>query len=63
MNGCAVSWAIHKEACNTLSTSEAEYVAMSDYAQELEWFRLYLAELGLKAIAYPHKIGPIRSRK
>lgn len=42
----SVSWASRKQACVTTSTMEAEYVALSEAAQETTWLRRLLAELG-----------------
>eukprot|EP00171_Calliarthron_tuberculosum_P023139 IDg23139t1 len=36
VNDVAVSWASHKQTCTALSTAEAEYVAMSECAQEIK---------------------------
>lgn len=47
VNGCAVSLSSHKQSCNAISATEAEYVAMSECAQEVKWFRLLLAEIGM----------------
>ena len=42
----SVSWASRKQACVATSTMEAEYVALSEAAQEATWLRRLLAELG-----------------
>lgn len=47
VNGCAVSWSSHKQGRIAISTTEAEYVAMSECSQEVKWFRLLLAEIGM----------------
>ena len=47
VGGTPVTWASHKQSCNSLSTAESEYVALSECCQELEWIRLFLAEVGI----------------
>ena len=44
----AISWASKKQPTVTLSTTEAEYRAMSVAAQEAIWLRLLLNEIGYK---------------
>ncbi len=48
MNGGAITWGSQKQHCTSLSTSEAEYVALSECCQEMKWLRLFLAEIGEK---------------
>ncbi|XP_058445651.1 uncharacterized protein LOC131426903 [Malaya genurostris] len=45
-----VSWASRKQSCVTLSTMEAEYVALSEAAHEVVWLRNLLKELGQEQI-------------
>ena len=47
LSGAATTWLSRKQPTVTLSTSEAEYVAMSSAAQEIIWLRSLLNELGL----------------
>jgi hypothetical protein len=46
LNDSLISWRSKKQDCTALSTTEAEYVAMSLAAQELIYFRGLLSELG-----------------
>lgn len=41
-----VSWRSHKQESVALSTAEAEYIALSSAAQEAEWIRRLVSELG-----------------
>lgn len=45
LGGAAVSWGSRKQNCVTMSTMEAEYVALSEAAQEAVWLRRLLCEL------------------
>lgn len=47
LNGGAVSWLSRKQATVALSTTEAEYVALSQAAQEGTWLRRLLSDLGM----------------
>ena len=49
--GGAVSWLSKKQAVVALSTSEAEYVALSTAAQEAVWFQKLFANLHMQAEA------------
>ena len=46
LSGGAISWMSKKQAVVALSTSEAEYIALSSATQEAVWLRRLLAELG-----------------
>ncbi|XP_062550086.1 uncharacterized protein LOC134214792 [Armigeres subalbatus] len=46
LNGAAVSWASRRQDCVTLSTTEAEYVALTETCQEIVWLRRLLEDLG-----------------
>ena len=46
MVGGPISWASKKQATVALSTSEAEYVALSSATQEVIWLRRLLTDLG-----------------
>ena len=39
VSGAAVSWRSKKQACETLSTAEAKYMALASAAQEAVWMR------------------------
>lgn len=41
-NGGAIAWACRKQSCVTLSTTEAEYVALAEASQETIWIRRLL---------------------
>uniref|UniRef100_A0AAG5DUF4 Copia protein n=1 Tax=Anopheles atroparvus TaxID=41427 RepID=A0AAG5DUF4_ANOAO len=45
VNGGTVSWACRKQNCVSLSTTEAELIALSEATQEAIWLRLLLKEL------------------
>ena len=46
LNGGAISWKSKKQDCVSLSTAEAEYVALSSAAQESVWLKKLITELG-----------------
>ena len=48
INGCIVSWVSKKQTTIALSTTEAEYMAMSAATQEIKWVNQLLEELNLK---------------
>lgn len=41
-----IAWVSHKQACVSLSSMEAEYVALSEACQELLWLRRLMEDLG-----------------
>ena len=45
IGGFAVSWRSNKQSCVALSTTEAEYVALSSVAQEAVWMCKLIADL------------------
>jgi hypothetical protein len=45
-NGAAISWASRKQKCVTLSSMEAEYVALSEACQEVVWLRELFGDFG-----------------
>ncbi len=47
LNGGPVSWCSKKQPTMALSSSEAEYIALTLAAKEVTWLRLLLTELGL----------------
>jgi hypothetical protein len=51
-SGGAVSWQSRLHKCVTLSTIEAEYIAIIEAAKELLWMKKFLQELGLKQERY-----------
>jgi hypothetical protein len=48
MFGGIVSWCCRKQNCVALSSSEAEYIALSETSKEIIWMRRVLEELGYK---------------
>ena len=48
MSGGTISWLSKRQPSVTLSTAEAEYVALSTATQEAVWLRRMLAELQVK---------------
>ena len=47
LNGGPISWRSKKQATVALSSTEAEYVALTLAAKEATWLRLLLTEIGL----------------
>ncbi|KAG5864328.1 hypothetical protein JTB14_036882 [Gonioctena quinquepunctata] len=45
--GAPVTWSSHLQKCVSRSTTESEYIAASDAAQEISWLRIFLRELGI----------------
>ena len=52
LSGSSISWRSTKQPIVTCSTTEAEYVALSEAAREATWLRTMLYELGFACI-YP----------
>jgi hypothetical protein len=50
MANAAVSWCAKKQDCNTLSSAEAEYVALCSATKEIVWLRQVLNELGFEQL-------------
>ena len=48
IGNCTVSWRSRKQSIIALSTTEAEYVALCDAAQEAVWLRRLLGDIGFK---------------
>ena len=45
MNGGTVSWKISKQSTTADSTTEAEYIAVSEAAKEVVWIKKFITEL------------------
>lgn len=45
LNGCAVSWSCKKQACVALSSTEAEFIALSETCKEAIWLRKLLEDM------------------
>ena len=48
IDGTAVSWMSKLQKCVALSSTEAEYVAITEAGKEMIWMTDYLEELGMK---------------
>uniref|UniRef100_A0A803MF12 CCHC-type domain-containing protein n=1 Tax=Chenopodium quinoa TaxID=63459 RepID=A0A803MF12_CHEQI len=48
IGGTAISWMSKLQKCVSMSTTEAEYVAMSEAGKEMEWLKGFLEEMGMK---------------
>ena len=48
--GAPVSWAARRQQIVTLSSTEAEYVALTEAAQEAIWLRRLLEEIGVQGV-------------
>ena len=48
----AISWQSKLQKCVALSTTEAEYIAMTEACKDLLWLKEFLQELGLKQEKY-----------
>ena len=48
LGGTAVSWGSHLQKIVALSTTEAEYVAVTEASKEMVWLQSFLEELGKK---------------
>lgn len=51
-SGGAVSWQSRLQKCVALSTTEAEYIAITEASKELLWMKKFLQELGLEQDKY-----------
>ncbi len=47
LSGCTISWRSMKQRTVAISSTEAEYIAMSDATQEALWLKTILSELGV----------------
>jgi hypothetical protein len=45
LDGCTVTWCSKKQSIVSLSSTEAEYIAIADTIKEVLWMRLFLSEL------------------
>jgi len=50
--GGAVSWQSRLQKCVALSSTKAEYIAITEVAKELLWMKKFLKELGLSQEKY-----------
>ena len=46
LSGCAISWRSNKQKTVAISSTEAEYIGLSDAAQEAIWLKKLINELG-----------------
>jgi hypothetical protein len=47
MAGGLVSWSSKRQECVTLSTGEAEYVALAHVGKTMVWIKNFLSEIGI----------------
>ena len=45
LGGATISWKSSKQTCVTLSTAEAEYIALSAASQEAMWLQQLMSDL------------------
>uniref|UniRef100_A0A803MQJ7 Retrovirus-related Pol polyprotein from transposon TNT 1-94 n=1 Tax=Chenopodium quinoa TaxID=63459 RepID=A0A803MQJ7_CHEQI len=50
--GGAISWQSRLQKCVALSTTEAEYIVVTETCKELLWMKNFLQELGIKQDKY-----------
>ena len=48
MSGGPVAWSPRRQKTTALSSTEAEFLALSDAMKEALWLRMFLAELGVE---------------
>ena len=48
LSGGAVAWQSRLQRCIALSTTEAEFIAMTEACKELLWMKTFIQELGFK---------------
>jgi len=46
LSGCTISWKSTKQSTVAISSTEAEYIALSQATQEAIWLKELLAQLG-----------------
>lgn len=51
-NGAPISWSSQRQSVVSLSTAEAEYIALSHGAKEAVWLRQFLTELNIDCNAF-----------
>src|SRR4051794_27842003 len=65
LNGAAVSWRSAKQSVVAKSSTESEYIAASEAAQEVVWMKEFITELGVvpsaldPLVIYCDNMGPI----
>jgi hypothetical protein len=53
LSGTAISWNSRAQKMIALSSTEAEYMSLSDTCRQLVWMRSFLKELGMPVDAIP----------
>jgi hypothetical protein len=53
LSGTAISWNSRAQKTIALSSTEAEYMSLSDTCRQLVWMRSFLKELGMPVDAIP----------
>lgn len=48
LNGGTISWKCQKQSCIALSSTEAEYVALSETCREMIWLKKILRDFGIR---------------
>lgn len=56
INGCTVSWASKMQKTVSLSSAEAEYMALSATGQEVIWIKKFLSELYVNVADMPTRV-------
>ena len=54
LNGGPVNWCLRRQATVALSSTQAEYIALTLAAKEATWLRFFLTELGLLEVNDQH---------
>ena len=47
MDGACIAWSLKKQGMVALSTTKAEYIALTHAAKQMTWIRRLLNEIGL----------------
>lgn len=59
IGGTAVTWKSQKQSCVSLSTAEAECIALSSTTQEAVWIRGLNSDLGNQQFQYLRTASPV----
>ncbi len=62
LNGGPVSWCSKRQLTVALSSTKAEYIALTLAAKEATWIRLLLTELGLLQLDQQHALIKVSER-
>jgi len=61
LGGGPVTWVSHKQRCVATSTTESEYIALSEASKQGQWIRALLIELNRPTYLGKRLVAPIRS--